>query len=320
MFRLPPNHLMTHRKTGWDYRRPAWYMVTLTLADRTQNWLGHLEKNPAPIDKSDQWRIELSALGKIVEECWYDLARQWPGVEVRLRIIMPEHFHGKIHVTTVQPKPLGNIIGSFKSKTTSLARQLPRDQVPPSLHSASLWTKGFQDSILWTENRRERARRYILDNPRRLAERQLHPELFKVLRKFEIILPLGDGEVCGFFTGIGNHRLLEYPSLYQIQCSRSLFRYQCDKYGNPLKEFPPEHITTQFQQLCQEAFHAVRKGDVVITPCISHGEKEIARQIMAIGGKMIVLKDQGVSPFFKPAGKLFDYCTEGKLLMIAPAT
>ena len=124
MFRLPPNHLMTHRKTGWDYRRPAWYMVTLTLADRTQNWLGHLEKNPAPIDKSDQWRIELSALGKIVEECWYDLARQWPGVEVRLRIIMPEHFHGKIHVTTVQPKPLGNIIGSFKSKTTSLARQL----------------------------------------------------------------------------------------------------------------------------------------------------------------------------------------------------
>ena len=35
-------HRMTRRLTGWDYCQRAIYMITITLADRTREWLGSL--------------------------------------------------------------------------------------------------------------------------------------------------------------------------------------------------------------------------------------------------------------------------------------
>ena len=35
-------HRMTRRLTGWDYCQRAIYMITITLADRTREWLGKL--------------------------------------------------------------------------------------------------------------------------------------------------------------------------------------------------------------------------------------------------------------------------------------
>ena len=35
-------HRMTRRLDGWDYCQRAIYMITITLADRTQEWLGRL--------------------------------------------------------------------------------------------------------------------------------------------------------------------------------------------------------------------------------------------------------------------------------------
>ena len=35
-------HRMTRRLDGWDYCQRAIYMITITLADRTREWLGKL--------------------------------------------------------------------------------------------------------------------------------------------------------------------------------------------------------------------------------------------------------------------------------------
>ncbi len=57
----------------------------------------------------------------------------------------------------------------------------------------------------------------------------------------------------------------------------------------------------------------------MVNPCISQGEREIARRAFAAGAAMIALRNKGFSPFYKPEGTLFDRCAEGRLLMLAPA-
>ena len=56
-----------------------------------------------------------------------------------------------------------------------------------------------------------------------------------------------------------------------------------------------------------------------MSPCISEGEREIARRAFEAGYKLITLANKGFSPLYKPGGKLFETCAEGNLLMLAPA-
>ena len=39
-------------------------------------------------------KIELSNLGKIVQQCWHDLPNHYPNCNLDVFIIMPNHFHG----------------------------------------------------------------------------------------------------------------------------------------------------------------------------------------------------------------------------------
>ena len=56
----------------------------------------------------------------------------------------------------------------------------------------------------------------------------------------------------------------------------------------------------------------------LVSPCISHGEREIARQAFLAGCRVITLQNKGFSPLYKPGGKLFETCANGNLLMLAP--
>ena len=130
----------------------------------------------------------------------------------------------------------------------------------------------------------------------------------------------------GHFTAIGNHFLLTRPRLVQVQCSRSLFAYRRerlpgrgwrilrDELGEPLVE----QTTPAFEEKLTAALMAAKHGAVLVSPCISHGEREIARQAFNAGYRVITLQNKGFSPVHKPGGKLFDTCAAGNLLMIAP--
>ena len=325
-------HSMLRRRNGWNYRGPGIYMITLTLADRSRGWLGELKVPssllegafPAPAD----CRIALTPLGEAVVEAWREISTNWPGVEALDLQVMPEHLHGIIRVVAPQRHPLGQIVGSFKARTTgrgkalaeALGSKLPstvRGCLPPSLLAGeSLWAEGFNDSILWTDERRARATHYLKTNPYRLAIKRLFPDLFKVSRDLEV--DLGEGRV-GHFSAIGNHFLLEVPALAQVQCSRSFFAYRRDGRGQLLKDEPPAVETPEFREKWALASKLASTGVPLVSPCISEGEREIARRAFEEGFKVITLANKGFSPLYKPGGKLFETCAEGNLLMLAPA-
>ncbi len=100
-------------------------------------------------------------------------------------------------------------------------------------------------------------------------------------------------------AAIGNRFLLQHPLKCQIQVSR--------------QATPDELDATQRKLLC-EADH----GAVLVSPCISPGEKSIARAAMEAGNPLIVLLANGFPPLYKPPGRCFDACAAGHLLMIAP--
>ena len=195
--------------------------------------------------------------------------------------------------------------------------------VPASLLAgSSLWAPGLTDSILYSEERRRRAVAYIADNPRRLAEKRLHPGLFTVRQDLVLPLPLGPGgaEIPAHFSAIGNEALLRRLDFHQVQCSRRFFAYRRDPYGNPLPDEPPVRETPEFAEASDLAVSMAAEGAVAVCPCISQGEREIARRLYKTDAAMIVLKNKGFPPLYKPEGALFSRCAAGRLLMLAPAS
>lgn len=130
---------------------------------------------------------------------------------------------------------------------------------------------------------------------------------------------------AGSFSAIGNHFLLARP-LAQVQVSRRFFRYRReskagaapkiarDADGEPIVEFS----TPEYERRRDALFAAARVGAVLISPCISDGERQIAREALAAGYRLVTMHNKGFSKFQKPAGRYFDACAEGRLLMLAP--
>ena len=379
-------HSMLRRRKGWNYKGPGWYMITLTLADRSRGWLGELVVGggagalasklastggggagqasarelargclsaggpsafgelPAP----DDCRIALTPLGEIVVAAWREINDNWPGVEALDLQVMPEHLHGLIHVVAPQRHPLGQIVGSFKARVMAKVKAaLAGDAEAPSsklegtvggalasklastgggaaalgpvpaslLAGASLLSPGLNDSILWSPLRRARATHYLHTNPYRLAIKRRFPWLFQVTR--DLAVDFGARGV-GRFSAIGNQFLLDSPEMVQVQCSRSFFRYRKDAHGNLLKDAPPEVEAEEFREKWARASKLASTGAVLVSPCISHGEREIARRAFLAGYRVVTLVNKGFSPLYKPGGRLFEQCAAGNLLMLAP--
>ena len=321
---------MGRRLPDFDYSQRRIYEITIVLEDR-RPILGRLVKRG-----EGDWAVEPSEIGGIVLACWREITVRWPQVELIEEQLMPEHFHGVLFVREQLPtgKSLGNIIGSFKSRSTSeVGKYLAaRGEGPgnlaarggglngggPGLASARgrvrprFWAEGYVDTILFGKGQLARMIHYLRDNPRRLGVKREHPELFKVTRELKI-----DG--IGRFSAIGNHFLLTRSAFHQIQISRRYFAYARDARGNLLKDAPPAVATREFEEKLAAALAAGKGGAVLVSPCISQGEREIARRAFAAGYRVITLANKGFSPLYKPGGKLFESCAAGNLLMLAPA-
>lgn len=151
----------------------------------------------------------------------------------------------------------------------------------------------------------------------------------------------------GYFSALGNRFLLGRP-LAQVQVSRRFFGYKRvakpgvpaekatafegraqrgdsrrprglkivkDEKGEPIVEFS----TPEFEARREELFAAAKRGAVLLSPCVSDGERQIAREALAAGLPLITMANKGFSPLQKPSGRYFDACADGRLLMLAPA-
>lgn len=341
-------HRMTRRCDGWDYRQRAIYQVTLVQADRARSLLGRLVINdPKAPPEAVTARVEPSELGAAILAHWKRLGDFTPEIKPLFCQLMPDHLHAILEVTRPMAKPLGNAIGGFKTGCEKICRELvlsaqnkalsAQDKAPPERNRRAcsvpearasgaprLWAAGFQDSILFRAGQLDAMFNYLRDNPRRLAVKRLFPDLFRAVTALRRPLPsLG---VIGAFAALGNRFLLDRP-LVQVQVSRRDFAYRREpKAGGGLKiarDAVGEPLVAQecaaFTAKAEALLARARQGAALLSPCVSEGEREIARRAFAEGLPLVVLRNKGFAPLEKPGGRHFDACAAGRLLMLAPA-
>lgn len=346
-WRHDTEHSMHRRLLEHDYGSRCIYMLTMSVQDR-RPLLGRL----CVEDKA--W-VQPTALGLEVERCWREIPQHYPEAELLAFQLMPDHIHGLLFVTREMEVHLGQIVKGFKigcSKAmwrledekrkakegapgaaavlpSSAATALPYSAAgvlpsgaanynspngtansnrtagsPGAAGSAGpekpdgkrqpLFEAGYQDSVLKGKDQLEHMLRYIEDNPRRLAVKREHPDLFRVVSDLEL-----GGQ---HFAAIGNQWLVERPVRLQVKCHNNS---------------SPDNLRLIAEQ---KAYFLERasKGAVIVSPCISAGEKEIARAVLDAGYPLVVILESGFPPMYKPPGRYFEACSRGKLLMLAP--
>ena len=338
-------HRMGRRCRNWDYCGKGTYQITMTLADRKSCALGRLGH-----DARKGAFVALSALGREIEALMWRMGDFTPEIKPLFCQLMPDHLHAILEVTRPMAKPLGNAIGGFKTGCEKIYRELAlsaQDKAPSAKRELNgawaagggracsvpearasgvprLWAAGFQDSILFRAGQLDAMFNYLRDNPRRLAVKRLFPDLFRAVAALRRPLPsLG---VVGAFAALGNRFLLDRP-LVQVQVSRRDFAYRREpKAGGGLKiarDAAGEPLVAQesaaFTAKAEALLARARQGAALLSPCVSEGEREIARRAFAEGLPLVVLRNKGFAPLEKPGGRHFDACAAGRLLMLAPA-
>ena len=290
--RYDTEHSMLRRKPWNDYQARCVYQLTLTLADRSQPRLGALEA------EGDEVRCEPSALGQKVLNEWHAIEREYPQLLILKVQLMPEHLHVVLFVRETLPLHLSKIVAKVKNRTnhpywaelTAAGLLGPKGTSSPP----PLWSKNYQDTLLTHSGQLEAMLNYVADNPRRAWVKRQHPDLFTVTRELKI----GDKT----FAAIGNHWLLSRPERLQVRCHNN------EAPGNVwLIEQQKGYFLSRGQH-----------GAVVVSPCISEGEKKIATAALQAKVPLIVLLENGFKPLYKPSGKYFDACADGLLLILAP--
>lgn len=297
-----------------------------------EGWLSVAEARELSLDPDEvEAKIVFSELGRAIFAHFRRMGEFTRGLRPVYCAIMPDHLHLLVEVVSELARPLGNAIGGFKTGCEKIYVKQGGE--------GRLFAEGFVDEIVLRAGQLSREFDYLVDNPRRLAIKKLFPDLFKVSREIKVdfrLTPKGQepsegggraGDVVssapsapaeGRFSAVGNHFLLFWHSFHQIQVSRRFFAYARDARGKLLKDDPPAVATSEFQEKLAAALAAAKRGAVVISPCISQGEREIARRVFEAGGRVITLANKGFSPLYKPGGKLFESCAKGNLLMLAP--
>jgi REP element-mobilizing transposase RayT len=163
------HHRRSIRLKGYDYAQSGAYFVTLCVQDR-MCVLGDIVRNA----------MVFSDWGRIVAQSWTWLRDQYAYVDLDAWVVMPNHLHGIIAIvgahrdaplpdTPSKRKPLGQLIGAFKTVSTkriNLMRGTP---------GAKFWQRNYYEHIVRDERDMARIRQYIIDNPRRWTEDREKP-------------------------------------------------------------------------------------------------------------------------------------------------
>ncbi len=266
------------RCKGRDYRQPAFYMITMTTHNR-QRLFATCADN----------RSTLTHDGWLVYDLWHAMPKTYPQLRLSTLVIMPDHLHGIVRVQEQMPQSVGVPLRAFKSQVTSALRKQRDDP------NFTVWNPGYHDLCVWRSGSLNAYIRYIGDNPRRYCVRQANPDVFRRINHLtHPRLPAGPD-----WTGYGNLFLLDRPHLVNVQVSRRA---------------SPEDV----RQLCEDLVPQAANRAVIVSPFLSPGEKEVARAVLDSGtGQVIIMKPEGFPPFFKPKGRYFDLCNDGRLLILS---
>ena len=330
-------HKMKRRKPWHDYHRKGTYMVTLVVEGR-RPVLGKLIMSAGQQDTS----VELTALGKAIRnEEVQKISAIYKMVEIWKLCIMPDHIHMIVRIKEDLPegKHLGHIVAGFKGGCSRAWWRMDRPcadaqgvvaatdaqrvvaatdaqgvvaatdaqgvvaatdaqrvvaATTPAASAAgmpSLFERGYNDLILLNDSQLDNWKHYLDDNPRRLAIKRLHPDFFTTLNYIDIA-----EWHCQI---VGNRFLLDIPQKVAVIVHSA---YSDKEYAEYKKEW----------LACGEA------GGILVSAAIATREKEVMREAMNRGYRIIFVRENGFPPLYKPSGESFDACSNGRLLQICP--
>ena len=294
-------HKMKRRKPWHDYHRKGTYMVTLVVEGR-RPVLGKLVMSAGEQDTS----VELTALGKAIRnEEVQKISAIYKMVEIWKLCIMPDHIHMIVRIKEDLPegKHLGHIVAGFKGGCSRAWWRMGRPcadaqgvvaATTPAASAAgmpSLFERGYNDLILLNDSQLDNWKHYLDDNPRRLAIKRLHPDFFTTLNYIDIA-----EWHCQI---VGNRFLLDIPQKVAVIVHSA---YSDKEYAEYKKEW----------LACGEA------GGILVSAAIATREKKVMREAMNRGYRIILVRENGFPPLYKPSGESFDACSNGRLLQICP--
>ncbi|HET8944733.1 MAG TPA: transposase [Dehalococcoidia bacterium] len=170
------HHRRSIRLPAWDYRERGAYFVTICTHERRCTLIG-------------------AGIRSIVLEAWRGIPDHFRYVSVDEFVIMPNHVHGIICIDVgamASPRPnrvgrgspsplrqrqprgadpgsLGAVIGSFKSHAAYRINGLK------GTPGAPVWQRNYYERVIRSDRELERAREYIMDNPRKWAVDKHNP-------------------------------------------------------------------------------------------------------------------------------------------------
>lgn len=349
-------HSMKRRCPWHDYHGKGTYMLTLVVEGRMPllgRLAGRVDARPGD---GDAPKVMLSELGAaIAKEEIPKIHKYYPQVEVWRVCIMPDHIHlivrvkedlrggqasaltrganfalteganfaqteganqalaneatralkgegtptlarkeeaaGSIGMTTKREKEMGSlgmVIKGFKMGCNKAYWRIYGMNTAPR---KGLFELGYNDKVLLHERQLEGWKKYLDDNPRRLMVKRMNPGLFTVMQNKEVV-----GRRCQM---VGNCFLLDIPDKVAVVVHR---RYSEE----------------ELRRLREEWLACGERGGVLVSAAISTKEKEVLREAMNRGYRIVLLRENGFPRLYKPCGESFDACSEGLLLQISP--
>ena len=135
------------RVPGYDYASGGAYFVTVCTKDRK-----------CIFGTVDGTSVKLTLPGRVAEESWRWLAERYSFVRLDEWILMPNHLHAIIWLENSCSKPLGSLIGAYKTVSSKRIKELlgPMERI---------WQRNYHEHIIRSEKSLCALRQYILDNP-----------------------------------------------------------------------------------------------------------------------------------------------------------
>lgn len=168
------------RLQTWDYSNNGAYFITICTQNR-HHFFGNINNGI----------MQLSEIGKLAEQFWYEIPNNFPMVELGNFVVMPNHVHGiliidkpndesfvetrQCLVSTVETNSIigssrfqnqgkntiSSIVGSYKSIVTKMSRQ-----INPNF----AWQSRFHDHIIRNSKSFDTIQNYIEQNPLKWKE------------------------------------------------------------------------------------------------------------------------------------------------------
>ena len=222
--------------------------------------------------------IKYFDIGRHIKDELWNIRNKFKSAEVKQYVVMPDHIHFILDIQNRTDYHLGDLISIFKHTINDYAG------------INGVFEDGYHDRILRGPGQYDRMGHYVKDNPRRRLIKTNLREFFGLPK----LINLAGSDYIIY----GNFFLLKNPVFSNVRFS--------SKYS--VAEMEIRH---------REWEETIRSNGVLVSPFIHQKEKEFRDLAIANGANLFQFTRNPIGDRFKPSGKFFDLCAEGRLLLIS---